>query len=114
MLDPNGRKEVMAVLKKLNREEKITIVHITHNMDEACAADRVIVVDDGRVVVDGTPREVFSDVSRIKKLGLDVPQVTELLYELEKEGFVKSACWLKRLIYFQSSENRERRTDDGD
>jgi energy-coupling factor transport system ATP-binding protein len=88
MLDPNGRKEVMAVLKKLNREEKITIVHITHNMDEACAADRVIVVDDGRVVVDGTPREVFSDVSRIKKLGLDVPQVTELLYELEKEGFV--------------------------
>ena len=88
MLDPMGRKEVMAVLKKLNRDEKITIVHITHNMDEACMADRVIVIDDGKVVVDGTPSEVFSDVERIKKLKLDVPQVTELLYELEKEGFV--------------------------
>ncbi|NSW91216.1 MAG: energy-coupling factor transporter ATPase [Firmicutes bacterium] len=88
MLDPMGRKEVMAVLKKLNKEEKITIVHITHNMDEACMADRVIVIDDGSVVIDGTPKEVFSDVEKIKKLRLDVPQVTELLYELEKEGYV--------------------------
>lgn len=87
MLDPIGRKEVMTVLKKLNKEEKITIVHITHNMDEACLADRVIVVDDGQVVVDGIPGKVFSNVGKIKKLGLDVPQVTELFYELEKEGF---------------------------
>lgn len=88
MLDPVGRKEVISVLKKLNKEEKITIIHITHNMDEACLADRVIIVDDGKVVVDGLPEVVFSNVGKIKKLGLDVPQVTELLYELEKEGFV--------------------------
>jgi len=87
MLDPIGRKEVMAVLKRLNKKEKITIVHITHSMDEACLADRVIVIDDGRIVVDDTPKEVFSNVDKIKRLGLAVPQVTELLYELEKEGF---------------------------
>jgi len=86
MLDPMGRKEVMAVLKKLNREEKITIVHITHNMEETCMADRVIVIDDGKIAACGTPSEVFSDVKKIKSLKLDVPQVTELLYELEKEG----------------------------
>lgn len=87
MLDPIGRKEVMAVLKKLNREEKITVVHITHHMEEAAEADRVIVIDDGKIIFDGIPEEVFSNVLEIKKIGLDVPQVTELFYELIKEGY---------------------------
>lgn len=87
MLDPVGRKEVMRILRKLNTEENITIVHITHHMDEAGKADRVLVIDKGRCVMLGTPREVFSDVKRIKSLGLDVPQVTELMYELNKFGF---------------------------
>lgn len=87
MLDPIGRKEVMRILKKLNKEEGITIVHITHHMDEAGKADRVLVIDEGRCIMLGTPREVFSDVEKIKGMGLDVPQVTELLYELNKSGF---------------------------
>lgn len=87
MLDPVGRKEVMKVLKRLNKEEKITIIHITHHMDEAALADRVLVVDGGKIVIDGTPREVFAKVHEVKALGLDVPQVTELLYELAKEGY---------------------------
>jgi len=87
MLDPSGRKEVMRILRKLNTEEGITIVHITHHMDEAGKADRVLVIDEGKCVMLGTPREVFSDVKRIKSLGLDVPQVTELMYELNKSGF---------------------------
>lgn len=86
MLDPIGRREVIATLKKLNKEEGITIVLITHNMDEAVSADRVIVMSNGDIVMDGTPRSVFADVERIKSLGLDVPQVTELMYELRKEG----------------------------
>jgi len=86
MLDPVGRKEVMNVLRSLNREEGITVVHITHHMDEASMADRVVVIDEGGIVMDGTPGEVFADVERVKKLGLDVPQVTELFYELRKEG----------------------------
>lgn len=87
MLDPIGRKEVMNILKKLNEEEKITIVHITHNMDEAFLADRVIVINDGIIEADGTPQEIFSMVDKIKEFGLDVPQVTELLYELERYGY---------------------------
>lgn len=86
MLDPVGRKEVMRVLHKLNTEEKITIIHITHHMDEAVTADRVIVMDKGRAAINGTPAEVFRNVEKIKKLGLDVPQVTELVYELKKAG----------------------------
>lgn len=86
MLDPVGRKEVMKVLKKLNNEEGITIIHITHHMDEASLAKRVVVVDDGKIVLDGTPKEVFSNVDRVKKIGLDVPQVTELFYNLKQEG----------------------------
>lgn len=86
MLDPIGRKEVMRVLRKLNTEEGITIVHITHHMDEAGKADRILVIDEGRRVMLGTPKEIFSDVERIKGMGLDVPQVTELLYELNKSG----------------------------
>lgn len=87
MLDPIGRKEVMRVLKKLNRDEGITVIHITHHMDEAAAADRVLVLDKGRTVISGKPGEVFRNVEKIKSLGLDVPQVTELFYELNKHGF---------------------------
>lgn len=87
MLDPVGRKEVLRVLKRLNRDEGITIIHITHYMDEAATADRVVVINDGRIAMEGKPAEVFSNVQGVKQLGLDVPQVTELLYELKREGF---------------------------
>ncbi len=87
MLDPTGRKEVMHTINKLNKLENKTIVLITHFMDEAVQADRVIVMADGGVALEGCPRDVFSKVETIKKLGLDVPQVTELAYELKKEGF---------------------------
>jgi len=87
MLDPVGRKEVMKVLKKLNSEDGITIIHITHHMDEAGMADRVIVIDGGRIVIDGNAKDVFSNVDRIKGMGLDVPQVTELFYDLKREGY---------------------------
>ncbi len=86
MLDPVGRREVISVLQKLNREENITIIHITHHMDEAALAKRLIIIDDGGIVLDGTPREVFSNVDKIKSLGLDVPQVTELMHSLRKQG----------------------------
>lgn len=86
MLDPQGRKEVIATIRRLNQEYGISVVLITHYMDEAVKADRVIVMDDGRTVMDGTPREVFLRVEELKKLGLDVPQVTELVWELKKSG----------------------------
>lgn len=86
MLDPIGRREVMEVMRKLNREEGITVIHITHHMDEAASADRVLVIDRGRIVMDGLPKEVFSRVQEIKALGLDVPQVTELLFQLSQSG----------------------------
>ncbi|QNU67634.1 energy-coupling factor transporter ATPase [Ruminiclostridium herbifermentans] len=86
MLDPVGRKEVINILRKLNKEENITVVHITHHMDEAALAKRLIIIDNGSIVLDGTPKEVFSEVDRIKSLGLDVPQVTELMYSLMKQG----------------------------
>lgn len=86
MLDPVGRKEVMDTILKLNKEEGITIVHITHFMDEAVNADRVVVMEDGNIVLQGMPREVFPKVEELKKLGLDVPQVTELAKELKKVG----------------------------
>jgi len=86
MLDPSGRKEVIRTIEKLNREEKKTIVHITHYMDEAVNADRIIVMEEGQIVLEGTPKQVFSQVEKLKALGLDVPQVTELAYELRKEG----------------------------
>ncbi|WP_407641827.1 energy-coupling factor transporter ATPase [Caldanaerobius fijiensis] len=87
MLDPSGRQEVMNTVKKLNREEGITIVNITHYMDEAVDADRVIVMDHGTIVMNGTPREVFKNVELLKRLGLDVPQVTELAYLIRKDGY---------------------------
>ncbi len=82
MLDPSGRREVMSTIKKLNREEGITIVLITHYMDEAVQADRIVVVDNGRIKMDDAPSGVFSKVDEIKAIGLDVPQSTELIYRL--------------------------------
>ncbi len=94
MLDPNGRREVIATLHELNRKEGITILLITHYMEEVIDADRVIVMDDGRIVMDGTPREIFSRVSELKSYRLDVPQVTELAYELRQAGVVMPECVL--------------------
>lgn len=87
MLDPKGRSEVLKTIKTLNREKGITVVLITHYMDEAVQADRAVIMDSGEIVLDGTPKEVFKNVELLKSLGLDVPQVTELIYELKKLGF---------------------------
>lgn len=86
MLDPNGRKEVISTVRKLNQEDKMTVILITHYMEEAIAADRVIVMEKGKIVMEGTPRQVFSQVDKLKELKLDVPQVTELAWELKKAG----------------------------
>ena len=86
MLDPSGRKEVLNAIKQINKENGITIVLITHYMDEAAQADRIVVMDNGEIKLEGTPRKVFSNVELMKNLGLDVPQVTELAYELKKSG----------------------------
>ncbi len=86
MLDPNGRREVIRTVRELNQKEGITVLLITHYMEEVISADRVIVMDDGKLVMDGTPREIFSDVERLKSYRLDVPQVTELAWELRKAG----------------------------
>ena len=87
MLDPRGRKEVMQTVRRLNGELGITVVFITHFMDEAAAADRVIVINDGELCLDGTPKEVFRQVDYLRKIRLDVPQTTELVYRLRKDGF---------------------------
>lgn len=86
MLDPRGRDEVMAAIRKLNRENGITVVLITHYMDEAAEADRIIVIDDGKIAFDDVPKKVFSNMRELKKLGFDSPQVTELLNLLKAEG----------------------------
>jgi energy-coupling factor transport system ATP-binding protein len=86
MLDPSGRREVIDTIKMLNKEEKITMVLITHFMEEAVDADRVVVMENGRIVLEGTPREVFSKVKEIKGLGMDVPEMTELAFELRENG----------------------------
>lgn len=86
MLDPAGRKDVMNTIKKLCGSYGITVLLITHYMDEAVQADRVIVIDEGRVILDGVPKNVFSNVEILKKAGLDVPQVTELVFKLRKQG----------------------------
>ena len=110
MLDPSGRKEVMKTIKELNEKHGITIVLITHYMDEAAQADRIVVIDEGKVKMEGTPREIFPQVELMKEIGLDVPQVTELAYELKKEGIdintkilnvdemVNELCQLKQKI----------------
>ncbi len=87
MLDPKGRKEVIRAVRALNDVERITVILITHYMEEVIYADKVYVMDKGKVTLQGTPREVFSEVDRLKELRLDVPQVTLLAHELEKEGF---------------------------
>lgn len=86
MLDPSGRREVMETITYLNQEKKITILYITHHMEEAAQADRIVVMDHGRVVMNGKPREVFSQVEKMKELGLDVPQATELAWRLRRRG----------------------------
>lgn len=86
MLDPNGRREVIKTVHELNRAEGITVLLITHYMEETIDADRIIVMDGGRIVMDGKPAEIFSRVKELKAYGLDVPQVTELAYELKEAG----------------------------
>ncbi len=86
MLDPFGRKEVIRTIKQINKSHGITVVLITHNMEEAVEADRIVVMDSGKIVMDGKPREIFRNVPIMKKIGLDVPQVTELAYELKQNG----------------------------
>lgn len=86
MLDPHGRADVMRVLHELNRKEGVTVILITHYMEEVIDADRVFVMDEGKVVMEGTPRQIFSRVEELKQLRLDVPQVTELAYELSRSG----------------------------
>ena len=110
MLDPSGRKEVMNTIKELNEKHGITVVLITHYMDEAAQADRIVVIDGGHVMMEGTPREIFPQVEHMKKIGLDVPQVTELAYELKMAGLninekilnvdemVNELCQLKQKI----------------
>lgn len=94
MLDPRGRDEVLHTIHKLNNENGITIVLITHYMDEAVGADRVVVMDEGKVLTQGTPREVFSQVELLKEHELDVPQATELAWRLRKEGYDLPECVL--------------------
>ena len=86
MLDPNGRREVIRTVRELNRREGVTVLLITHYMEEVIHADRVIVMDDGKVVMQGTPREIFSQVEKLKEYRMDVPQITELTHELKKAG----------------------------
>lgn len=87
MLDPNGRKEVIGALLELNQKEKVSVILITHYMEEVIDADHVIVMDNGKVVMEGDPRSIFSKVEELKALRLNVPQVTELAHELRKQGF---------------------------
>jgi energy-coupling factor transport system ATP-binding protein len=86
MLDPSGRKEVMKTIKEINSNYGITIILITHYMEEAVKADRIIVMDEGQIAMEGTPRKIFSQVEKMKNIGLDVPQMTELSYELHMSG----------------------------
>lgn len=86
MLDPKGRKEIMATIKALNKEYGITVILITHYMEEAAQADRVVVIDKGKILLDDVPKKIFSQVDLLKSVGLDVPQATELMYDLRKCG----------------------------
>ncbi len=86
MLDPIGRRDILALAKRLNREEGITVVWITHFMDEAVQADRVVVMDSGRIALEGTPREVFVQVDKVRALGLDVPEMMRLSQDLRAAG----------------------------
>ena len=86
MLDPEGRRDVMKAIKRLNRELGITVVYITHYMEEACEADRIVVMDDSHLLMDGTPKEIFADTDKIKSIGLDVPQTCQLAKMLKADG----------------------------
>lgn len=86
MLDPRGRREVVDIMERLNKDEGITVLNITHYMEEAARAERVIVINDGRIALDGTPREVFANVDRLRAMGLEAPQGNELVLELKKAG----------------------------
>ncbi|MDQ2087612.1 energy-coupling factor transporter ATPase [Herbivorax sp. ANBcel31] len=90
MLDPLGRNDVISIIKKLNREEGITIIHITHHMQEAIWADRILLFNRGKIQMDGKPQDILTKVDDIKKAGLDVPQITQLFYELAQEGYIKT------------------------
>lgn len=94
MLDPKGRKEVLNLIRTLNRDRKITIILITHHMEEAVHADRVLVMDGGRVVMQGAPREIFAQVDELKRVGLDVPQVTQFMHELKLKGIFRDGIAL--------------------
>ena len=96
MLDPNGRKEVIRTIRQLNQAEGITVLLITHYMEEAVDADRIIVMDDGKIVMDGKPKEIFSRVRELKTYGLDVTQATELAFELKEAGMPLSDGILSR------------------
>lgn len=110
MLDPSGRREVMDTVMELNKEFGITVVHITHYMEEAVHADRIVIIEEGKIVSDDTPVNVFSDVEKVKGIGLDVPQVTEVAYLLKRAGLdvdthiltneelVERLCQLKQSI----------------
>ena len=87
MLDPRGRREVMETIARLNREKGITVILITHHMDEAAKADRMVIIHRGQIRADGTPREIFADVEKIHELGLSAPETVELCYELNRDGF---------------------------
>ncbi len=86
MLDPNGRREVIRTVQELNRKQHVTVLLITHYMEEVIHADKVIVMDQGKIVMQGTPREIFSHVEELKRFRLDVPQATLVAYELQKAG----------------------------
>jgi len=94
MLDPLGRRDVIAIMERLNREEGITVINITHYMEEAIRADRAVVINDGSIAMDGPPREVFADVNRLRLLGLEAPQGGELISELRRAGLDISGEWL--------------------
>ena len=86
MLDPRGRREVVDIMERLNKDEGITVLNITHYMEEAARADRVIVINDGKIALDGTPRQVFANVDKLRAMGLEAPQGNELIIELKKAG----------------------------
>lgn len=94
MLDPKGRREVVETIQRLNREYGITAVLITHNMDEAALAERIVVMEEGKILLDGTPKEIFSEYEILKNTGLDVPQITALSHELHKAGVPIDSCIL--------------------
>ena len=111
MLDPRGRKEIVDIMEKLNKDEGITVLNITHYMEEAVRADRVIVINDGRVCLDGTPKEVFSNVEKLRAIGLDAPQGNELVLALRDAGCkIKGDCLTENecidLLYDFISKNK--------